>query len=132
DRRHRAVDHRNEHGGLPRCHHAGALPRGGIEIKIAAPRGRGEVGERRGHLEGEPPACAIEEFLSGAGAAAHLPERHRAMSSRVAAGAMAKNSPPDATPNIAVPSTARSAPRSTRSKNSARVTLAQRSRRTWT
>jgi len=37
----------------------------------------------------------------------------------------------EATPNIALPSTSRSSPISTRSKNSARVTLAHKSRRTW-
>src|SRR5580700_210966 len=44
---------------------------------------------------------------------------------------MAKNAPIEVTPNIALPSTSRSSPISTRSKNSVRVTLAHKSRRTW-
>src|SRR5262249_34331638 len=100
-----------------------------IEIEIAARGLNRRVVERGRHGEGEPRAGAAEEIV--ARRTARQRRVHHMKSRRLAAGAMAKNSPAEATPNMRSPSRSRSSPRSTRSENNALVTLAQRLRRTW-
>ena len=119
-----AVDHRDQHGGRPRRHDAGPLPRTGSRSRSPRTRrrrrgrqsaaGTSRVSRRRARSKKSRPGPAADPPAQASSGRCIL---------ELSAGAIAKNSPPDATPNIAVPSTSRSSPSSTRSKNSARVTL---------
>ena len=108
---------------------AGARPHFRIEVEIAARAFGVLIGQRRRHFKLEPSPGAVEEVIDRYRRKIHRSLVH-AKSLICSAGAIGKNAPPDATPNITVPSMLRSSPSSTRSKNSARVTFAQRSRRT--
>ena len=92
---------------------AGALPQRRIEVEIAARGRRRVIVERRRHVEGEPRARAAEEIVTGF--AARQRHIHQTSPFRLSAGAIAKNSPADAMPNMRRPPTSRSSPSSTRS-----------------
>ncbi len=76
-----------------------------LAVELAVERGR--------HVEGQLRAGAAEEVLAQfADRRRHV---HHRRSCRLLAGAIAKNSPADATPNMRSPPTSRSSPSSTRS-----------------
>src|SRR5262249_22835136 len=123
------VARRTEPRRRPRRLHAGLLPHRGIEIEIAARGLNRRVVERGRHVEGEPRAGAAEEVV--ARRTARQRRIHHMKYRRLAAGAMAKNFPAEATPELRAPTRSRSSPRSSSTSITARVTLAQRLRRTW-
>src|SRR5262249_58652987 len=116
-----AVDDRNEDRGRPRCLHAGLLPHRGIEIEIAARGLNRRVVERGRHVEGEPRAGAAKEVV--ARCTARQRRIHHMKSRTLAGGALAEDSPPEATPNMRSPSLSRSSPSLSRSQNNARLTF---------
>src|SRR6185295_4280667 len=116
----RMIDDRYQHGSRTRRCDAGALPHFRIEVEIATRGRRRMVGQRCRHVESEAGARALEEVDTRPFTLQHL------RSSISSAGAIANKAPPEPTPNIRTPSTSRSSPRSTRSKNSARFTRAHR------
>src|SRR5262249_60250332 len=116
-----AGDHRNEHPRRPRRLHAGLPPHRGIEIEIAARGLNRRVVERGRHVEGEPRAGAAKEVV--ARRTARQRRIHHMKSRRLAAGPMAKNSPPQATPDSRPPPKARSPPGPASTWNNAAVTL---------
>src|SRR4029077_4162187 len=118
------IDDRHQHGGWTRRRDAGALPHLRIKVEIATRGRRHMVGQRCRHIEIKAGARALEEVDTCTGTL------HQLRSSISSAGAIAKNAPPETTPNMRTPSTSRSSPRSTRSKNNARFTRAHRFART--
>src|SRR5258707_15626231 len=104
--------HRHQHGGGLGRLDAGLFPKLRLEVEVAADANLGvEVGQAGRHVAIEPHPCPLEELVRRR---LDLIERHtrlhHANSLKLSAGAMAKNSPPETTPNIASPSTLRSSP----------------------
>ena len=99
-------------GGLPRGVEVDFIDPDRIRVVIAACRRYIRIGEAFRHLKREAPMHPREKIVG-------REDRHRVLhqaNSRTAlASAMTKNSPCEATPNIALPSTSRSSPNATRS-----------------
>src|SRR5262245_56298162 len=107
------VDYGHKHSRRTDRAHLRDLAHHRISITIAAHRCYARIGETRRHVEGESSAHAREEFCRRErGRCLFL---HQANSRTALASAIAKNSPPDVTPNIALPPTSRSSPSATRS-----------------
>src|ERR1700716_425635 len=114
----RMVHDRNQHrGGADRPFLRDDLQHA-VVARIAAYRNNARVVEPGRNLEAQPRAGAVEKFrrtnVRRAGFCLEHWFVHRA-SLACSASAIAKNSPADATPNMARPSTTRSSPMSTRS-----------------
>src|SRR5262249_45823806 len=106
-----AVDDRNEHRGGPPRLPAGLLPHRGVQAAGGGPTGG--VVERGRHVEGKPRGGGAEEVM--ARRTARQRRIHHMKPRRLAAGAMAKTPPAEATPNMRSPPRLRSSPSSTRS-----------------
>src|SRR5512144_2362199 len=103
---------RDQYCGRTERPHVGDLPHYRVGIVIAAKGHHVRIGKARRHVKRQPPPHAREKVF---GRKCRQRMLHQANSRTALASAMAKNSPCEATPNIALPSTSRSSPSATRS-----------------
>src|SRR3979490_2193209 len=113
----RVVDDRNQHRRRPhRLFERDDLEHA-IVAAIAGPGNDVGIDQAGRHVEVQPRLAAREKLRRTDRSRLQLPEYRLVQSASLTcfASAIAKNSPPDSTPNIGSPSTTRSSPMSTRS-----------------